>query len=351
MSRPRVLVTGAGGFIGGWVAEAMTLADDVEVRAGVSRWMSATRIARFRTEIVLCDVMKQSSLDAALVGVDVVVHCARAKGNDNSVTIDGTKLLIERARAAGVRKLIFLSSVAVYGEASGLVHEDTAPAALSVYGVGKRAAEETCRELSSPEMPIAAIRPTLVYGPFSDLWTMPYFFRFASGRWRALGPRGEGKCNLVYVGDVVRFIRFLIDRDLGPYAVFNANGPEVPTWNSYLERFNAALGHPPLRAPDQRLGLKVLLTRPIRLAGKYALARHKGLVIAASNRSTALRELMKKTEENLRLAPSAGEMQHFSGDVTFSMDAARAAGFVPPTSVDRGIALTVDWARNEGLVH
>ena len=74
-------------------------------------------------EIVICDVMKQDSLDAALAGVDIVVHCARAKGNDNSVTTNGTQLLLDRARAGGIKQLIFTSSVGVYGDAAGLVHE------------------------------------------------------------------------------------------------------------------------------------------------------------------------------------------------------------------------------------
>ena len=60
---------------------------------------------------------------------------------------------------------------------------------------------------------------------------------------------------------------------------------------------------------------------------------------------------MKQTEEDLRLSPSAGEMHHFGADITFSMDAAAKAGFVPPTTVDQGIALTADWARSQGLAH
>ncbi len=350
MTRPVVLVTGAGGFIGGWIAEALTLSGFATVRAGVSRWMSAARIARFPMEIVQCDVMDAASLDAALVGVDVVVHCARAKGNDNSVTTDGTRLLLERIRAAGGRQLIFTSSVAVYGAASGLVREDTPPAEpITSYGAGKRTAEEVCRGFANDALRVSVIRPTLVYGPFSELWSMPYLARFASGRWRHLGPRGEGKCNLVYVGDIVRFVEFLISRDLGPYAVFNANGPEVPTWNSYLERFNAALGYPPLQPPDSSLGLKVIAQRPVRLAGKYLMANHRDLLLAAANRSGRLRAFMKTTEENLRLSPAHGEMQHYSADVTFSMEAAAKAGFVPPTTVDQGIALTADWAQSQGL--
>lgn len=351
MTKPNVLITGAGGFIGGWIAEALFLSKTANVKAGISRWASAARIARFPMDIVMCDLKSRDSLRAALSGIDVVVHCARAKGNDNSVTTDGTKLLIDEMKAAGVPKLIFMSSVATYGDASGIVREDTPPVGdVSEYGRGKIAAEALCRQEAGSKLSIAVLRPTLVYGPFSDGWTMPYIARFASGKWQQLGRTGEGRCNLVYVGDLVRFTQFLIERDVGEFQVFNANGPEICTWNSYLERFNAALGYPPLPPPNEKLGLQVALRRPIRRFGKYMLANHRNLLIELSNRSPRLRTLMKKTEQDLRLKPNDDEMQRFPVEVTYSMDRAAAAGFVPMTSVDAGLAMTVDWARNIGLV-
>lgn len=351
MTRPVILVTGAGGFIGGWMAEALHLSGAAQIRAGVSRWTGAARIARFPLEVVQCDVMDPDSLDRALAGIDVVVHCARARGNDNSVTTAGTRLLLERATAAGVRQLVFTSSVATYGDPTGVVHEDTPPTpGITPYGQGKRDAEALCRQFASPALRVAVLRPTLVYGPFGEQWSMPWLARFASGRWRALGPLGEGKCNLVYVGDLVRFVQFLITADLPPFTVFNANGPEVPTWNSYLERFNAALGYPPLRPPAATLRLQVAARRPVRAAGKLLLARCPGLLHALAGHSAKLRTLMQRTEEDLRLAPGKDDMHRFATNVTYAMDAAARAGFRPSTPVDEGIRLTVDWARHLGLV-
>ena len=352
-SKPLILVTGANGFVGGWFAEAIYLSRWANVRAGISRWSGAARIARFPVEICLCDVMDKESLDAALVGVDVVVHCARGREDDSPVTTDGTKLLLDRARAAGVRKVIFMSSVAVYGDAVGVVEEDTAPVgSLTAYGASKVRAEAICREMADKDMPVIALRPTLIYGPFSEQWSMPYISRFASGSWKKLGALGEGKCNVVYVGDLVHFARHLIDSDVGPYAVFNANGPEVPTWNSYIERFNDALGYPPLEDQGQMggLGLQVFVRRPVRRFGKYMLANHREALVSMANKSPALKTMMKRTEEDLRLKPNDDEMVRFATDVSYSMKAAAAAGFVPPTTVDHGLALTADWARELSLV-
>lgn len=350
--KPRILVTGANGFVGGWFVEAIHLGGWGTVRAGLSRWSGAARIARFPVDLCLCDVMDRASLDAALTDVDVVIHCARGREDDSPVTTEGTRLLLQRARAAGVRKVIFMSSVAVYGDATGVVTETTAPAGtLTAYGASKREAEEICRSLADAEMQVVAIRPTLIYGPFSTQWTLPYIQRLSSGRWKRLGSRGEGKCNLVYVADLVHFAQHLIMRDTGPYSVFNANGPDVPTWNGYIERFNALLGLPslPAVAPVGGLGLQVKIRRPVRRVGKYMLNNHRKLLLAVAGRSPFVRNVLRRAEEDLRLNPNDDELTRFATDVTYSMASAARIGFVPPTTSERGLAVTASWARDVGL--
>ena len=346
-----MLVTGAGGFIGGWMAEALHLSGWGRVRGGVSRWSSAARIARFPLDIVHCDVMSQASIDEALRGVDVVIHCARGRGNDNTVTECGTQRLLERSAAAGVKHFIYISSVAVYGEALGLVCEDTRPVGpLSQYGAGKRNAEAICARFASDRLTVSVIRPTLVYGPFSEQWTLPFIARLASGKWRKLGAGGEGRCNLVYVGDLVRFAQFLVETDLGPYRVFNGNGPETPTWNDYIETFNQMLGFPPLREAERDMRLTVALNYPIRELGKYAMAHHKGLVLGVANRLPDVKAMLRKLEEDMRVRPNSDDVARFAADVTYSMDHARAAGFRPATTMRQGLSITAAWARDMGLV-
>ncbi len=72
----RVLITGAGGFIGGRIAEVLHCSEKISVRAAVRRWSSAARIGRFPMEIVLADVTDLGSCREAMRGVSAVVHCA-----------------------------------------------------------------------------------------------------------------------------------------------------------------------------------------------------------------------------------------------------------------------------------
>lgn len=348
MTRPKVLITGAGGFIGGWMTEALHLAG-YDVRAGVGRWASAARIARLPVEIVRCDILDEASLDESLAGVDVVVNCARAK--DDAQSLVGARLLLSRAAAGGVKQVIHLSSAAIYGDALGVVTEDTAPVGpLSPYAAGKRDVEQVFAAEAKPGLKVAILRPTLVYGPFSDTWTVPYIPRLLSGQWKTLGPAGEGRANLIYVGDLVRFVEFLIKEQKAALEIYNANGVEIPTWNEYFVRFAKALGvAPPVPAGGGEVALQSALRRPVRELGKLVLANHRDLVLAAMDRFLPLHDLLKSLGSDLKQQPNPDELRLYGMDVVYSMDKARNAGFVPATSLDDGLAACAEWARDMGL--
>jgi nucleoside-diphosphate-sugar epimerase len=84
---PRILVTGGTGLIGGWVVDALCSAGATDVVAGVRR--PSPRLERVPVKLVHCDLMDRESLETALQGIEVVIHCGRdpAKG----ATVEGTR--------------------------------------------------------------------------------------------------------------------------------------------------------------------------------------------------------------------------------------------------------------------
>jgi UDP-glucose 4-epimerase len=331
---PRILVTGASGFVGAAVVQALHQAGAEPLRAGVARWPSR---AQLPVQAIPCDLLQPETLDAALDGVEVVIHCARIA--DDAKFIAGTRSLLQRARAAGVRKVVHLSSVAVYGDAKGRVGEESLPGDhVTAYGRGKLASEEDCRAAASAQMSVNVIRPALIYGPRSELWTTPYLKRLPSGRWPYLGAMGEGRANLIHVGDLVRFIAFLAARDVGVYAVFNANGPDIPNWNDYLDQFADTLGaaRPDRAHTVSRAG--AAWRRPIRVALRKAAARNG-----------ALARVLEPIRARLDLYPTVQELDVFALDVIYAGDKAKRAGFVPVISLEQGLADCVAWARTHGL--
>ena len=67
MTRETILVTGAGGFVGGTIVEALHFGEEYRVLAGIARWSSAPRVARLPITLVQCDVLKQNELAEAFV--------------------------------------------------------------------------------------------------------------------------------------------------------------------------------------------------------------------------------------------------------------------------------------------
>lgn len=171
---PRILVTGASGFVGGGVVPRL-LRDGMEVRAMVR---SAER-APSGTVPVVADLTGPPPSPDDLAGVDAIVHLAarvhvmRETAADpltefRALNRDATHALATRAQAQGVRRFVFLSSIKVNGEGTGAhpFRADDPPAPVDPYGVSKWEAEQDLRELAARTgLEVAIIRAPLVHGP------------------------------------------------------------------------------------------------------------------------------------------------------------------------------------------
>lgn len=346
-TKGKILVTGAGGFIGGRVVEVLYLSGAYSVRAAVRQWSSCARIGRFPVEIVKANILDEKDIAAAMEDVSVVIHCA--KGSREGL-VEGTRKVAECAYRNGVTRFIHLSSIAVYGKASGAINEIEVPEYTGdEYGDAKIDAERICRSLGEKGLPVTILRPTIVYGPHSSLWTEEVTTKLAAGQWGTFGEKGNGKCNLLYVDDLVRAILTCMYDKRAIGETFNINGPEIITWNEYFCRIQKDLGLPELREHNKHgSSARALIMEPIRIAARYVRDHHLAGVKWLAERSRLLKRLIKSAEVRIKGTPSLGEFALWSSDAVYKIDKIREVlGFVPIFNIEAGLRMTHQWIRHQ----
>ena len=176
MSRSKALVTGATGFVGAAVARAL-LAEGWHVRALVRGGSDCRNVATLEVEQVVGDLTDAASLERACDGCEAAFHVAadyRLWAPQPQVlyetNVDGTGNLLDAAQRAGVRRVVYTSSVATVGiPADGTPgREETAVSLADMIGHYKRSkflAEERARAAAARGVPVVIVNPSTPIGP------------------------------------------------------------------------------------------------------------------------------------------------------------------------------------------
>lgn len=217
------LVTGGAGFIGSHIVEALVRRGDrVRVLDNLSTGFRSN-IEPFgdAVELVEADLVDAEAVARAVAGVDCVFHEAALASVPLSVDhplrthaacATGTVTLLDAARRAGVRRVVYASSSALYGDRPGSPKRETdLPAPISPYGAAKLAAEYYCGAFSAT-FPIetVALRYFNVFGPRQDpknpyAAVIPIFLTaILSGQSPVIFGDGTQSRDFTYVADVVQ---------------------------------------------------------------------------------------------------------------------------------------------------
>jgi nucleoside-diphosphate-sugar epimerase len=269
LARP-VLVIGANGFVGRRVVRHLATASGFRPIAAVRRLTSGGTDG---VEMRVCDATDPASVAAAIAGCGFAVNCVA--GNAETM-LAATRNLCAAAQAAGLRRVVHLSSMAVYGQATGLVDEARSlDAGGGWYGQAKFACEALMASFTDAGGEGVILRPGCIHGPQSEQWTGRIGRLLQQGRIGDLGAAGDGLCNLVHVDDVAAAVVAALERPGIAGQAFNLGDPDPGTWNQYFISFARAIGATPVRRISGRwLKAEKLLAIPLKI-GQLVAARAK----------------------------------------------------------------------------
>jgi len=329
----KVLVTGATGFLGGYVVrelasrrhEVVGLVHSRKPKPNLEGSMTARR----------GDLTDEASLMEATRGIDAVVHLAAhytffgKKELYEMVTVNGTRSLVEACVANGVRRFIYCSSTEAMGPVeSPPADEGTPLRPSSEYGRSKVASERLVRESSARGIEWTIIRPSGIYGP-GNVDDVAYWFIVSFAK-NSLATR-------FLVGGGTNLVQFVHVLDAAKAFALALDNPKASTGQVYLV------------SDDRAVSYKELYSMTAELCGR----RPPGISIPKSLAKTMIAPI----EALNAITGRSAFMWHLStvdavtSDRSFSSaKAARELGYKPTRGLKEGLKETMDWYRAEGYL-
>ena len=220
--KDKIMLVGGSGFVGTSLIEKIGQGLCVNIdKKSSSRFNSITKIKDIRNEGIDCLLSADSR---------VLVLLAAEHRDDVSpvslyydVNVQGTKNVLDAMDKKGIKSIVFTSSVAVYGLNKENPDEEHEADPFNHYGKSKWQAEEVLREWYNKEpekRSLSIIRPTVIFGEANRGNVYNLLHQIASGKFLMIG-HGDNLKSMAYIGNIVAFIRYLIDNDRPGYRVYN----------------------------------------------------------------------------------------------------------------------------------
>jgi len=263
----RVLVTGGAGYFGA------TLVDAVRASGEAVRVLdlAADPVLPSDVEYVRGDIRDRDAVARACQGVEVIHHSvaqvplARDRALFVSVNVNGTRVLLEEAHRAGVRKVVHLSSSAVFGVPEhNPVTADSPPRPREPYGRAKLDAERECARAIAGGLDVTIIRPRTILG-HGRLGIFQILFEWV-----------RGGLNIPVLGDGSNVYQFVHAADLADACLRAADTRRPATYNIGAARFGT-----------MRETLEALVAHAA--TGSRVVSLPKAPAVAAMKISSALR--------------------------------------------------------------
>lgn len=282
------------------------------------------RESHFHNDItVIGDVRDRKSVSHYLKGTDVVVLLAAEHRDDVSpislyydVNVQGMRNVLDAMEANGIKRIVFTSSVAVYGLNKKNPNESYPADPFNHYGKSKWQAEQVLQQWYAihPDWNINIVRPTVIFGERNRGNVYNLLRQISSGKFLMVG-KGENKKSMAYVGNIVAFIKFMIESKKDGYNVFN-----------YIDK------------PDNNMNQ--LVAHVSKVLNKHIPATHFPYWMGMFG-GYCFDILAKLTGRKMTI--SSVRVKKFCATTEFDAAKAHSSGFVAPYTLEEGLARTLEF--------
>ncbi len=325
-------ITGATGFVGSHVAERVRQQGHT-ARCLVRASGDTAFLKSIGAEMVVGELTDAAVLNAALAGVDVVVHSAAKVGDwgpvddYRQVNVEGLRALLDAVKGKPISRFVHVSSLGVYEARHHYGTDETEPLpALHIdgYTQSKVEAESLALEYWRTEkVPVTVLRPGFIYGP-RDRSVLPRLIERLKAGSVVYIARGQHALNTTFVGNLVDAIMIAATHPAAVGEVFNITDGEFVSKRKFFETVADGLGLP---RPKRNI--------PLFLAK-----------VLAKWRERAFRKRNSPTPPRLTQA-----VLKFAGlNLDYSIGKARTVlGYSPQTGFVDGMKQAIDWVRTSEM--
>lgn len=207
----KALVTGASGFTGSHLVAALEQRGDTVV-ALVRKTSNLARLANSQAQLVYGDITDRQALEKAMTGVDWVFHTAAYvelglvdAARMARINVEGTRVVLETAKTAGITKMVYCSTIGVYGDTQGRVIDETFHRQQkdfsSAYDSTKYQAQQLVDQFATQGLPVVSVMPSGIFGA-DDPHFGPVVQAFLKGKLK-IWAGGKRITGIVHVDDLV----------------------------------------------------------------------------------------------------------------------------------------------------
>lgn len=271
----------------------------------------------------VANVLDKAKLCNLLKDTDIVILLAAEHRDDVSptslyydVNVEGMKNTLEAMVTNGVKRIVFTSSVAVYGLNKKNPNEEHPADPFNHYGKSKWQAECVLQEWyqTHPDWNINILRPTVIFGERNRGNVYNLLKQISSGKFLMVG-KGENKKSMAYVGNIVAFIQFLVENKQDGFHVHNYIDKPDFTMNELVDLVGTVLNkHIPRTHFPYWLGM----------LGGYCF------------------DLLAKITRK-KLSISSVRVKKFCATTQFDSSKMLSSGFKPPYTLGEGLSRTLEY--------